>query len=165
MRLIVGHVGHARGLRGEVVLDVQTDEPERRFAAGQQLLADGGRNPLVVAGSRVIHGRWCVRFAGIDDRTAAEALRGVTLAIDVEGSDEADAWYPDEIKGLQAVLPDGTRIGEVAGVDSGPAQDLLRIARPGRPDALVPFVRALVPVVDVAERRIVVDPPAGLLDL
>jgi 16S rRNA processing protein RimM len=106
-------------------------------------------------------------FEGVDGRDAAEALRGTVLLVDADASDEPDAWYDDELVGLRAELADGTALGDVVGLLTGGAQDLLQV-RPvgGGPaeDVLVPFVTALVPTVDVAGDRIVLDPPGGMFD-
>jgi 16S rRNA processing protein RimM len=110
-------------------------------------------------------GRLLVRFAGVDDRTAAEALRGVLLLVDsadILPSDDPDEFHDQELIGLLAVTTDGAEVGEVVDVEHL-GQDLLVIRRPGG-DALVPFVRALVPEVDVPGGRIVLDPPPGLLE-
>lgn len=161
MQLAVGTVGRAHGLRGEVAVDVRTDDPADRFAVGSRL--DSERGPLVVAGARLQGRRWYLTFEGVGDRTAAEALRGVELLVDAVDSDEDDAWYPHELAGLRAELADGTVVGEVVGLEHLPAQDALVVREPDGTRSLVPFVRAIVPEVDVAGGRVVLDPPAGLL--
>ena len=100
---------------------------------------------------------------GVADRTAAEALRGTPLLAEADSSDEEDAWYPHELVGLRAELADGTVVGQVAGLEHLPAQDALVVVEPDGTRSLVPFVRAIVPVVDVPAGRVVLDPPAGLL--
>jgi len=108
--------------------------------------------------------RWFLGFDDVTDRTAAEALRGVGLVVEAEDSaDDEDAWYPHELAGLRAELPDGTVVGEVVGLEPLPAHDALVIREPSGTRTLVPFVRAIVPVVDVAGGRVVLDPPDGLL--
>ncbi|SDS66462.1 ribosome maturation factor RimM [Paraoerskovia marina] len=164
MELTVAKIGRAHGLRGEVGLEVRTDTPEARFAVGQALRtrpADVG--PLTVARHRSLDGRWFVTFAEAQDRNAAEALRGTELVVDVEASDEPDAWYPHELTGLRVELVDGTHVGEVAGLEPGAAHDLLVVRELGGERTLVPFVTVFVPVVDVDGGRVVLDPPGGLL--
>ncbi|WP_251150652.1 ribosome maturation factor RimM [Cellulosimicrobium sp. Marseille-Q4280] len=164
MQLTVARVGKAHGLRGEVALDLRTDDPETRLAVGAALPtepADVG--PLVVASVRVHQGRWLVRFEGVGDRTAAEALRGTQLVVEVEESDEEDAWYSHELAGLRAESTDGTELGRVEGLEEAPAHDLLVLREPDGTRTLVPFVRSIVPVVDVPGGRVVLDPPGGLL--
>ncbi|GIG28017.1 ribosome maturation factor RimM [Cellulomonas marina] len=164
MRLTVARVGRAHGLRGEVALDLRTDAPEERLAVGSVLLTEPvGRGPLTVARTRVQQGRWYVAFTGVEDRTAAEALAGTALVLETEGSDEEDAWYPYELAGLRAELADGTVVGEVMGLEHLPAHDALVLRETGGERTLVPFVRAIVPVVDVPGGRVVLDPPGGLL--
>jgi len=161
VQLAVGTVGRAHGLRGEVAVDVRTDDPADRFAVGSRL--DSERGPLVVAGARRQGQRWYLTFEGVGDRTAAEALRGVELLVEAADSDEDDAWYPHELAGLRAELADGTVVGEVVGLEHLPAQDALVVRETDGTRSLVPFVRAIVPTVDVAGGRVVLDPPAGLL--
>ncbi len=167
MLLTVARIGRAHGLRGEVALDVRTDAPDERFTVGAVLATrPAATGPLTVARARVQQGRWYVTFAGVGDRTAAEALRGVELLVETDafdaGSDE-DAWYPHELAGLRVEGPDGRRLGEVVGLRSAPAHDLLVVRETGGEETLVPFVRAIVPVVDVPGGRVVLDPPGGLL--
>ncbi|MFE9234973.1 ribosome maturation factor RimM [Cellulosimicrobium funkei] len=164
MELTVARVGKAHGLRGEVALDLRTDDPEERLAVGESLEtrpADAG--PLTVATVRVHQGRWLVGFEGVRDRTGAEALRGVELVVEAEASDEEDAWYPHELAGLRAEGTDGRVLGRVEGLEHLPAHDVLVLREPDGARTLVPFVRQIVPVVDVAGGRVVLDPPGGLL--
>lgn len=169
MQLTVARIGRAHGLRGEVALDVRTDDPAARLAAGAVLATEpADRGPLTVARAREQQGRWYVTFAEAPDRTAAEALRGVVLVVDVADDattedDDEDAWYPHELAGLRAEHVDGRLLGEVVGLEHLPAQDALVLREPDGARTLVPFVRAIVPVVDVAGGRVVLDPPGGLL--
>ncbi len=165
MQLIVARIARAQGLRGEVALDLRTDDPQTRLAVGSVLVTESGeRDPLTVAATRIYKDRWFVRFEQVTDRETAEALRGVVLVIEAQDSEEDDAWYPHELTGLRAELSDGTVVGTVIGLEHLPAQDVLVVAeRPGG-RTLVPFVRAIVPIVDVPGGRVVLDPPGGLLE-
>ncbi|MGW8568393.1 ribosome maturation factor RimM [Isoptericola sp. NPDC055881] len=164
MQLVVARVGRAHGLRGEVALDLRTDNPEDRLAVGLTLETDpSSAGPLTVTAAREHQGRWLVSFAEVGDRTAAEALRGVELVVEADASDEEDAWYPHELQGLRAELEDGTVVGEVVGLEHLPAHDALVVREPAGERTLVPFVRAIVPTVDVAGGRVVLTPPGGLL--
>nr|WP_297425509.1 ribosome maturation factor RimM [uncultured Actinotalea sp.] len=164
MQLTVATLGRPHGLRGELALDVRTDRPDDRLALGTVLdTVPAAVGPLTVQSTRVLNGRWYATFAEITDRTRAEEVRGVELVVEVEGSDEEDAWYPYELAGLRAERPDGSVVGEVVGLEHLPAQDVLVVREPGGARTLVPFVRAIVPVVDVAGGRVVLDPPPGLL--
>lgn len=167
MILTVAVVGRAHGLRGEVRLDVRTDDPDARLAPGTALEtepADSG--PLTIA--KVRHapdGSTYVTFDEAHDRSAAEALRGVQLVVETDELDagEDDAWYPHELVGLCAVTTEGEALGEVTGVDASPAHDLL-VVRPasGGPLVLVPFVSEIVPAVDDSAGLVTIDPPGGL---
>jgi 16S rRNA processing protein RimM len=109
-----------------------------------------------------------VTFEEIFDRDEAEAMKGVLLCVDsddIAPLDDPDEFRDHELVGLSAVSPGGEVLGTVARIDHAPASDLLVLARPGGGTALVPFVKAIVPVVDVPGGKVVVDPPAGLLDL
>lgn len=164
MQLTVATITRPHGLKGEVALAVRTDEPAARLAAGTVLrTVPPAAGPLTVEGARVSGDRWYVRFAGVGSRESAEALRGVDLVVTTATSTEDDAWYPHELVGLRAELADGTRVGEVIGLEQLPAQDMLVLLEPDGRRSLVPFVAAIVPVVDVAGGRVVLDPPRGLL--
>ena len=177
MELVVGRVAKSHGVRGELVVEVRTDEPELRFAPGSRLR---GRKPkseavqtYTVESARDHSGRLLVGFEGIADRTAADALRGTLLLIDtaeLAPSEDPDEFYDHELEGLSVRLVDGTQIGTVTEVLHSAAGELLSIeagegagGRAGR-EILVPFVTAIVPTVSIAEGLIVIDPPEGLLD-
>lgn len=164
MELVVARIGRAHGLRGELVLDVRTDAPERRFVPGAVLRTQPAEaGPLKIAAVREHSGQVLVRFAQAADRTAAEALRGVELVVEADASDEDDAWYPHEIVGLEARALDGSVLGEIEGIEHLPAQDALVLRELGGERTLVPFVTAFVPEVDVRGGFVVLDPPGGLL--
>jgi 16S rRNA processing protein RimM len=170
--LLVGIVVRPHGLRGELVVDIRTDSPEERFAAGSVLertSADGvAAGVLTVESARPHSGRMLVRFTEAPDRTAAEALRGSRLLVDpaaLPPTGDPDEFHVHQLEGLAAELVDGTVVGTVREVVHGPGGELLVLARAGAPDALVPFVRAIVPTVDLDGGRVVLDPPEGLLDL
>ncbi|MGB8650931.1 MAG: ribosome maturation factor RimM [Mycobacteriales bacterium] len=178
--MVVGRIGRPQGIKGEVTVEVRTDDPEERFAVGSVLVTDPvERGPLTVVGVRQ-QGRYLVvHLAGPDgaplpDRNAAERFRDTLLLVDVADlpplADE-DEYYDSQLLGLSAVLADETPLGSVADVLHLPHGDVLVIERPGgedsprTPELLVPFVKAIVPTVDVAGGRLVVEPPPGLLDL
>jgi 16S rRNA processing protein RimM len=171
---VVARIGKPHGLRGEVTVQLHTDEPERRLAVGAVLdteAASGSGVPraLTVRSTRVHRGIWLVGFEEVPDRTGAEGLRGTRLVIEGEDvaadEDDDDTFTEDELTGLRAVDPTGTELGEVTGLEIGAAQDRLVITLPDGREVQVPFVAAIVPEVDVAGGRVVVDAPAGLLDL
>ncbi|RAO54909.1 Ribosome maturation factor RimM [Micromonospora saelicesensis] len=123
---------------------------------------------LTIEESRFHQGRVLIAFEGILDRNTAEALRGTLLVVDsadVTPPDDPEEFHDHQLVGLAVVTPAGERLGEVARIDHAPSSDLLVLRRPEGRTALIPFVRAIVPEVDLAGGRVIVDPPAGLLDL
>jgi 16S rRNA processing protein RimM len=169
MQVVVGRVIRPHGLRGEVVVDVRTDEPDQRYAVGSVFSTDpAASGPLTVEALRPHQGRLLITFAGFADRDGAEALRGVLLCVDsdsVPEPEDPDEFHDRQLIGLRAESPAGEPIGEVVAIEHAPASDLLVVRRPDGRDALVPFVRAIVPEVDVRRGRVVVTPPGGLFDL
>lgn len=166
IEVVVGRIGRAHGIRGELTVDPRTDEPDRRFAPGAVLREESGARQLTVAGSRWHSGRLLVQFAGVDDRTAAEACRGMLLLADVTAderpAEEGEFWDRDLV-GLTVLTADGEVGGEVRRVQHGP-QDLLVVRTPAGEERLVPFVEALVPTVDLEARTVTLADVAGLLD-
>ena len=221
MQLVVGRVTRPHGVRGEVSVEVRTDDPDLRFAVGRVMATDpAAAGPLTVESVRWHSGRLLIRFAGIADRNQAEELRGTWLTLDsaeAGSTGDPDEFHDHELIGLAVVTTSGEPVGRVTDVRHF-GQDLLVIepapARsagragdwasrggpgrggasrggaspdgtgPGRPrpgwpraggpgaarrgltsELLVPFVAAIVPEVDVAAGRLVIDPPPGLLEL
>jgi 16S rRNA processing protein RimM len=150
-----------------VSIEVRTDAPDRRFVPGTTFTTDPvDVGPLSLASVRDHNGVLLLGFDGVADRSAAEGLRGVLLLADVPAveDDEPDAWAVPALVGLRAERTDGRPAGTVVGVEHGAAQDLLVVRQPSGATAYVPFVTALVPEVDVAGGRVVLDPPGGLLE-
>lgn len=171
LEVVVGRIGKPHGLRGEVTVELRSDEPDRRFAVGTSLRAErpqGAAAPwptLTVSATRWHQSTLLVRFEEIPDRTTAEAARGLMLHVTVaadESPDDPDEYYDHQLVGLAAEDVDGRPLGEVTGVLHG-AQDLLQIRTPDGREALVPFVTALVPEVDLAGGRVVVADRPGLV--
>ena len=174
MRIVVGRVGRPHGIRGEVVIGVRTDEPDLRFAVGATVDArsspdeDGTEGePLRVASARWHSGQLLVAFAGITDRTAAAELTGSWLSVD--SSQLPEIPDPDEFRDHELIgLSVRTRAGDPVGVVTDVlhyGQDLLVVRRADDPgESLVPFVKAIVPEVDMRAGVVVIDPPPGLLD-
>ena len=151
-------------------MEVRTDDPDQRFAAGSALdTVPADRGPLTVAGSRWHSGRLLVRFAGFEDRNAAEELRDTVLAIDsgeLQPLDDPEEFYDHDLIGLQVVTVAGEQVGAVTDVLHH-GQTLLVVEGSGPrsgAEILVPFVAAIVPEVNMAGGRVVIDPPAGLID-
>jgi len=169
MLLIVGQVVRPHGVRGEVTVNVRTDEPAQRFVPGAVLLTDPPElGPLTIDTVRPHQGRLLVTFETYADRALAEKLRGVLLCVDsadIPPPTDEDEFADHALVGLRAESPTGEVLGDVVRVEHAPASDLLVLRRPGGGTALVPFVKAIVPEVDVAGGRVVLTPPEGLLDL
>lgn len=170
MQLVVGRITRPHGVRGELTVDVRTDDPELRLAPGAVLGTDpAAAGPLTVAGSRWHSGRLLVTFAGVGDRTAAESLRGTLLLVnsdDLEDLPDPDSYRDHQLVGLTVVGPGGAEVGSITNVLHH-GQDLLVVAGSGPragAEILIPFVAAIVTEVDLEAGRVRVDPPAGLLD-
>jgi 16S rRNA processing protein RimM len=149
-RLEVARIGRAHGLRGEVAVTLTSDR-EDRLAPGAALHA--GAVTLVVESSRRHQDRWLVRFVGIADRDAAEALRGVTISADARPAADDELWI-HELIGCEVRDREGTHLGTVGAVEANPASDLLVLDG----ERLLP----LTFVVELADGVIVADPPDGL---
>lgn len=165
VEVIVGRLGRAHGIRGEVAVEPRTDEPDRRFAAGAELREEGGPRVFTVVASRWHAERLLVRFAELVDRTAAEAARGIVLVTDAPADErpaDDDEFYDRQLVGLSVLSADGTPAGTVRGV-LHLAQDLLEV-QTDTGVRLVPFVEALVPEVDLAAGHVRLADVAGLLD-
>jgi len=163
MRVVVGRIGRAHGIRGDLSVDPRTDEPEKRFAPGSSVLCRD--RVLTVAAVRPHSGKLLVTFDEVPDRTAAEQLHGAVLEVEVDPADapdEDDAFYDHQLVGLR-VLVDGTERGTVLEVLHLPAHDSLLLAVDGR-RVQVPFVEAIVPDVDLAAGTLTVLDRPGLLN-
>ena len=186
--VVVGRVGRAHGIRGEVSVELRTDEPERRFAVGTVLrAAPSSHGSLTVTAMRPHGDRLLVTFAEASDRTSAEALRGANLVVDreiTERPDDPEEFYDHQLVGLRVRTGSdsatdqghGLEIGTVIDVRHLPAQDLLEIRldapsdgeigggeTPAAEPVLVPFVRELVPEVDIDAGWLLIAPVPGLL--
>ncbi len=170
MWLVVGRVGRPHGLRGEVTVEVRTDDPAERFRRGAELLTDpADRGPLTVAEVRWHSGRLLLTFVGFEDRESAEELRDTLLRIDsaeLKPLADPEEFYDHDLIGLMVTTVTGEEVGTVADVLHY-GQDLLVVHGTGPragAELLIPFVAAIVPEVDVPGGKLVVDPPAGLID-
>lgn len=161
----IGIVGRAHGIRGDVSIDVRTDEVARRFVPGAMLRTRSGMQ-LVIGTTKWHQGRLLVGFEGYHDRTTAETLRGEVLMVDVPADElpsESDEYFDRQLIGLNVLRADGTAAGVVAAVHHFPAQDLLVVRTPTE-ERLVPFVRALVPEVDLEAGHLRLADVEGLLE-
>lgn len=152
VEVVIGRIGRPHGVRGEVGVEVRTDEPERRFTDGAVLRVEDSRRTLTIVGTRWHGEKLLARFEGVDDRTAVEALRGAMLVVDVDDAErpeDEDEFYDRHLVGLVVRDAAGADVGRISDVVHLPAQDLLAIDT-ATGERLVPFVSDLVPVVDVA---------------
>lgn len=174
--VVVGRIGKAHGIKGELSVEPRTDEPERRFTVGAVLttqapqggtpLGPGRPSQVTVQALRWHQSRLLVWFEEIRDRNQAEAARGLVLLASVdedEAPEDPDEFYDHQLVGLPVYTVDGDRVGELSEVVHGSAQDLLSVRAEDGREILVPFVSELVPTVDVPGRRIVVQDRPGLL--
>src|SRR4029453_1514984 len=159
-RILVGAIAGAHGVRGQVRIKSFTDDPAAVAAYGPVSDESGQKRfDLVVVGRA--KGGVIARIEGVADRTAAEALRGLRLYIERTGlpPPNPDEYYRVDLIGLAAELADGTFYGRIKSVDDYGAGDILEIERADGATELLPFTDRVVPQVDIAARRVVVDPP------
>jgi 16S rRNA processing protein RimM len=168
VQLVVARIGRAHGIKGEVTVEVRTDEPELRLAPGAVLATDpASTGPLTIETGRVHSGRLLLRFAGVKDRTGAEALRNTLLIAEIdpeelpEGEDE---YYDHQLMDLDVVTADGTEVGRITEISHLPSQDLFIVERPDGSEVMIPFVAEIVVEIDLEEQKAVISPPPGLID-
>ncbi|MBB4782246.1 ribosome maturation factor RimM [Streptomyces rapamycinicus] len=168
MQLVVARIGRAHGIKGEVTVEVRTDEPELRLGPGAVLATEpASAGPLTIESGRVHSGRLLLRFDGVRDRSAAEALRNILLIAEVDPEElpeDPEEFYDHQLIDLDVVTVDGTEVGRISEISHLPYQDLLVVKRPDGGEALIPFVSEVVPEIDLEAQRAVIDPPPGLLD-
>lgn len=164
--LVVGRIGRAHGLRGEVTIEVRTDNPEERFAVGNILVTDPSeRGPLEIESLRNHNGTYLLSFKGRQDRNQAESLRNTILLadIDIDQRESSDDFHISEIVGLTVKNESGLTIGSVTDVLELPSQDTLVIKTTQGQEFLLPFVRKHVPTVDLEKKEIIIDNYEGLI--
>jgi 16S rRNA processing protein RimM len=168
VQLVVARIGRAHGVKGEVTVEVRTDEPELRLAPGAVLATDpASAGPLTIESGRVHSGRLLLRFKGVTERNAAEALSNTLLIAEIdpdelpEGEDE---YYDHQLIDLDVVTGAGVEVGRITEISHLPSQDLFVVERPDGTEVLIPFVAEIVTDIDLEEQRAVIDPPPGLID-
>ncbi|MGW7756858.1 ribosome maturation factor RimM [Streptomyces violaceusniger] len=168
MQLVVARIGRAHGIKGEVTVEVRTDEPELRLGPGAVLTTEpASAGPLTIETGRVHSGRLLLRFEGVRDRSAAEALRNILLIAEVDPEElpeDPEEFYDHQLIDIDVVTVDGTEVGRISEISHLPYQDLLIVKRPDGGEVMVPFVSEFVPEIDLEAQRAVIDPPPGLLD-
>lgn len=169
----VARIGKPHGIRGEVTVEIFTDSPSSRFEAGAVLQVRMlNSTELYFDTLTVEKARWnnkilLLKFEEFADRNTAEALRNAELFAHVDRIHDEDGWYADELVGLEVYegSTNSSKIGEVVGLISGDAQDLLELVLLDGREVLIPFVDAIVPEIDKEQGAVVITPPPGLLEL
>jgi 16S rRNA processing protein RimM len=171
-KLRVGRLVKAHGLKGAIKLELYTDSPDQRFRSGQVLelqvpeTSEWFGKTVTVSELRFYNQSPVLFLEGIENRSKAETLIKAILLIEIELDklpEEPEAWYDHQLLGLEALV-ENTVVGKVIRVDHLPAQDLLAIETTTG-EVLVPFVKQIVPTVDISKGQIILDPPAGLFEL
>jgi 16S rRNA processing protein RimM len=166
--LLVGRIGKARGIKGQAFVAPFTDDPDIRFAVGSVLQTEPpAAGPLTVCAFSNASGRVVLGFEGVEDRTAIEALRGVSLVMSKSERpvlEDPDDFYTSDLLGLAATTTAGLALGPVREVIDIAGTEYLVLDVDGV-ERLVPFVSAIVPSVDIDGGVIVIDPPDGLFEL
>ena len=164
MQLVVGRIGRAHGVLGEATVQVQTDDPDVRFKVGAKLSLDNGKD-LTIRSARWHNQILLLAFDGIIDRNQIEELRDQMISAEVDITSLSPGEYHyQQLLGCQVFLQSDELIGEVDEIVKLPGQDLLSVAQNGK-KVLIPMVKTIIISIDVSAKKIVVDPPEGLLDV
>jgi 16S rRNA processing protein RimM len=161
---VVGRIARAHGIRGQVIVNPDTDFPETRFTPGATLFTE--RGPVTLTTVRFQNGRPVIGIEGVETMNDAEALAGLELRVPMtELAPLPDGtFYHHQLVGCQVVTGDGNAVGTVASVD-GTIGDSRLVVAGARGEILIPLVTAICRTIDVAGKKIVIEPPEGLLDL
>ena len=163
MRICVGQILGAHGIRGMVKLASYTEDPEAIASYGD-LTDEAGTRIFSVTLVGAAKDHWLAKVAGVEDRDAAEALKRTQLYVERDRlpPPDEDEFYHADLIGLRAELADGTAMGTVAGIHNFGAGDVIEIALPSGKRPLLPFDLQTVPEIDLTGGRLVIDPPPGL---
>jgi 16S rRNA processing protein RimM len=164
LQLVVGRIGRAHGVLGEATIEVRTDDADLRFAVGNEVILENGKK-LIIKSSRWHNQVLLLSFDGISDRNQIEELRDQLISAEVDTSAMAPGEYHyQQLIGSQVFLQSGDQVGVVGEIVKLPGQDLLSIDKGGN-QVLVPMVKQIIISIDVAAKKIVINPPEGLLDV
>jgi 16S rRNA processing protein RimM len=164
LQLVVGRIGRAHGVLGEATIEVQTDDPDIRFQIGKKLTLVDGRQ-LTIRSSRWHNQILLLAFDGVANRNQIEELRDQFISSEVDISSLAPGEYHfQQLIGCQVIQPNGVLIGTVDEIVKSPGQDLLSVSSAGK-QVLIPMVKQIIVEIDVVAKKIVVNPPEGLLDV
>ena len=165
---LVGRIARAHGIRGQVILNLDTDFPHERFYPGAELftLRGGQVTTLTVTTVRFQNGRPVIGLAGIDTMNLAESLAGLELRIPAGqlAALPAGAFYQHDLVGCRVETSGGAEVGVVTAVEGTAGASRLVVAGAAG-EVLIPLAEAICTTIDPGTRRIVIDPPEGLLDL
>ena len=164
MQLVVGRIGRAHGVLGEATIEVRTDDADLRFAVGNAVTLENSKK-LIIKSSRWHNQVLLLSFDGITDRNQIEELRDQLISTEVDTSAMAPGEYHyQQLIGSQVFLQSGDQVGVVGEIVKLPGQDLLSVDKGGS-QVLVPMVKQIIISIDVAAKKIVINPPEGLLDV
>jgi len=166
--VVVGRIARAHGLRGQVIVDADTDFPSERFQKGAELFVERGGTvrTLTLTSVRLQRDRPVIGLSGVDSIDEAETLAGRELRVPLDRLVPlaSGTFYHHELVGCRVETEDGHQVGVVAAVEGTYGASRLVVKTNGR-DVLVPLAADICPTIDVTGRRIVIRPPDGLLDL
>jgi 16S rRNA processing protein RimM len=164
LQLVVGRIGRAHGVLGEATIEVRTDDADLRFAVGNEVTLENSKK-LIIKSSRWHNQVLLLSFEGITDRNQIEELRDQLISAEVDTSAMAPGEYHyQQLIGSQVFLQSGDQVGVVGEIVKLPGQDLLSVDKGGS-QVLVPMVKQIIISIDVAAKKIVINPPEGLLDV
>lgn len=165
---VVGRIARPHGLRGQVIVNPETDFPEDRFAVGSTLFVnrEGRVDALTVTTSRMHQGRPVIGLDGVGDVDEAQALAGLEFRVPIEGLTAlpAGTYYRHDLVGCAVVDAGGASIGTVSAVE-GDAGNTRLVVGSERGEVLIPLALDICTSIDPAGKQIVIAPPEGLLDL
>lgn len=167
MNVVVGRLGRPHGVHGEISVEVRTDDPGTRFAIGAKVTLKENNQPLTIAATRWHQQRMLIKFIEINDRDAADGVKGKHLTVEIDPlalPENENDFYEFQLIGCQVIDTKDVILGEVLNVLPGSAQALIVVKTIDNKEVLVPFVEQIVPVVDIEKRQIVLNPPNGLFD-
>jgi 16S rRNA processing protein RimM len=164
---VVGRIARAHGIRGQVIVTPETDFPDERFQASAELFVErnGRVETLIITTARFHRGRPVIGIDGVSTMSEAEKLAGLELRVPVErlAALPARTFYRHDLVGCRVETRDGRRVGLVRDVEGTMSGSRL-VVDGGSGDVLIPLVDAICTLVDPAAKRIVIDPPAGLIE-
>lgn len=167
MDVVVGRLGRPHGVHGEISVEIRTDDPENRFAIGAKITVKETNQLLTVTATRWHLSRLLIKFEEIQDRTQVDKVRGKLLVLNInpqESLTNENEFYEFQLIDLDVFDQNNEKLGVVKEVLPGSAQAIIVVKTPDNREVMVPFVNQLVPVVDIKNKKIMMNPPQGLFD-